>query len=118
MKRYPDKSVTSDKHTEKYIAKSSDIASRLLGGEMMIMAAADSTFFTLNPVATLIWQAADGHTPLSEIVAKRVCAEFEVGLETAQRDVEHFVESLSIHGILQVSDHPFPDSATSPTGAA
>ena len=37
----------------KYIAKSSAIASRLLGGEMMIMSAVDSTFFTLNPVATV-----------------------------------------------------------------
>ena len=47
----------------KYIAKSSAIASRLLGGEMMVMSAADSTFFTLNPVATTVWQAADGDYP-------------------------------------------------------
>ena len=104
--------------TDKYIAKSSAIASRLLGGEMMVMSAADSTFFTLNPVATAIWQAADGRTPLSEIVAHHVCTEFEVDPETARRDVEHFVEALSSHGILQVSDRPFPDSATSPTEAA
>jgi len=50
---------------EKYIARSSAIAARLIGGEMMIMSAVDSTFFTLNEVATLIWQAADGRTPLS-----------------------------------------------------
>ena len=49
--------------TAKYIAKSSAIASRLLGGEMMIMSAVDSTFFTLNPVATVVWQAADGRYP-------------------------------------------------------
>ncbi len=103
---------------EKYIARSSAIASRLLGGEMMIMSAADSTFFTLNPVATVIWQAADGRTPLSEIVAAQVCAEFDVDPETAQRDVERFVDQLSSHGILQVSDSPFPESAVSPTEAA
>ena len=40
--------------TAKYIAKSSAIASRLLGGEMMVMYSADSTFFTLNPVATVV----------------------------------------------------------------
>jgi len=50
----------------------------MLGGEMMIMSAVDSTFFTLNPVASVIWQAADGCTPLSEIVAQHVCPEFEV----------------------------------------
>ena len=59
----------SEKYVAKYIAKSSAIASRMLGGEMMIMSAVDSTFFTLNPVASVIWQAADGCTPLSEIVA-------------------------------------------------
>jgi coenzyme PQQ synthesis protein D (PqqD) len=104
--------------SDKYIAKSSAIASRLLGGEMMIMSAVDSTFFTLNPVATVIWQAADGRTPLSEIVACQVCTEFEVDPETARRDVERFVEELSGHGILLVSEHSIPDSATSPSEAA
>src|SRR5689334_10182751 len=114
--------------TEKYIAKSSAIASRLLGGEMMIMSAIDSTFFTLNPVATAIWQAADGHTPLADIVTHHVCTEFEVDFETALRDVEHFVQEFSRHGILLVSDqpindrptedHPIEDSAVSPTEAA
>jgi Coenzyme PQQ synthesis protein D (PqqD) len=102
----------------KYIAKSSAIASRLLGGEMMIMSSADSTFFTLNPVATVVWQAADGVTPLSDIVADHVCAEFEVDAETAHRDVERFVEELSQHGILLVSESPIADSATSPPEAA
>jgi hypothetical protein len=36
--------------TERYIARSTAIAARILGGEMMIMSAADSTFFTLNDV--------------------------------------------------------------------
>ena len=82
------------------------------------MSTVDSTFFTLNPVATVIWQAADGRTPLSEIVTEHVCAEFDVDPETAHRDVERFVEELSRHGILLVSDHPFPESAASPTEAA
>lgn len=47
-----------------YIARSSAIAARALAGEMMVMNSADSTFFTLNEVATAIFQAADGHTPL------------------------------------------------------
>jgi hypothetical protein len=104
--------------SDKYIAKSPAIASRLLGGEMMVMSAVDSTFFTLNPVATVIWQAADGHTPLSQIVADQVCTEFEVDPETARRDVERFVEELSGHGILVVSESPIPDAAASPTEAA
>jgi len=94
-----------------YIARSKKIAARNLDGEMMIMSAVDSTFFTLNPVATVIWQAADGKTPLSEIVAQRVCAEFEVEPSEARQDAEQFVAELSQHGILLVSDRPIdPDS--------
>jgi hypothetical protein len=93
-----------------YIARSSAIAARMLGGEMMIMSAADSTFFTLNEVATVIWQAADGCTPLSEIIEHRVCPEFEVEPEIARRDAEQFVSELSEHGILLVSDQPITET--------
>ncbi len=96
--------------SEKYIWRSTAIAARVLGGEMMVMSAVDSTFFTLNEVATVIWQAADGKTPLSTIVADRVCPTFEVEPEVANRDAEQFVEQLSQHGILKVSDHPFDDA--------
>ena len=98
----------SEKYVAKYISRSSAIASRMLGGEMMIMSTVDSTFFTLNPVASVIWQAADGRTPLSEIVTRHICHEFEVDFETAYRDVAQFVEELSGHGILLVSEVPFP----------
>jgi len=103
--------------SEKYIARSSQIAARMLGGEMMVMSAVDSTFFTLNEVATAIWQAADGRTPLTEIVARNVCDEFDVDLETARRDAQQFVDELSQHGILMVSDQPL-DISCGPVEAA
>ena len=98
---------------EKYIARSSAIAARMVGGEMMVMSAVDSTFFTLNDVATAIWRAADGHTPLSEIVAGKICEEFEVDQERALRGADRFVDELSQHGILLVSDQPLMDSFSS-----
>jgi len=98
---------------ETYIARSSAIAARLLAGEMMVMNAMDSTFFTLNEVATAIWQAADGHTPLREIVERQVCSEFDIAPDQAQNDAAEFVANLSQHGILLVSDHPI----SGPTGA-
>lgn len=94
-----------------YIARSSAIAARMLGGETMIMSAVDSTFFTLNEVATAIWQAADGRTPLSDIVTNKICEQFDVDCDTAARDAEHFVKELSQHGILLVSEHPLENPA-------
>ena len=38
--------------------------------------------------------------------------------ETAHRDAEGFVEELSSHGILLLSDRPLPESAADPTEAA
>jgi len=78
---------------------------------MMIMSAVDSTFFTLNEVATAIWQAADGNTPLSDIVSSRICAEFDVNPAEASRDAEQFVNELSEHGILLVSPEPIPSES-------
>src|SRR5215831_14572360 len=100
---------------ETYIARSSAIAARMLGGEMMIMSVKDSTFFTLNEVATVIWQAADGRTPLTQIVEQKVCPAFAVERDAAQQDAEQFVEALSQHGILLVSDHPINDLGTNNT---
>ena len=73
----------------------------------MVMNSADSTFFTLNEVATAIWKAADGRTPLSKIVRDHICELFDVDISQAQADAERFVADLASHGILLVSDRPF-----------
>jgi len=90
-----------------YVARSKKIAARMLGEEMMIMSAKDSTLFSLNRVASIIWNAADGATPLNEIVERVVCGDFDVAPEVAMEDAEAFVRELAGHGILLVSDQPF-----------
>ena len=89
-----------------YIARSPRIAARMLGEEMLVMSGQGSTLFTLNPTATVLWQAADGTTPLEEIVERRICTEFEVQPEEALRDAEALAEDLANHGILLVSEEP------------
>jgi hypothetical protein len=93
-----------------YIVRSSAIASRVLAGETMVMSVLDSTFFTLNEVASAIWQAADGVTPLEDIVARNVCPQFDVPKQKAFMDAQEFVRELSVHGILHVSDRPIPEA--------
>lgn len=103
---------------KQYIARSSEIAARMLGGEMIIMSARDSRVFTLNEVATVIWEAADGQTPLEEIVSSRVCAQFEVAPNEALADAESLVQELAAHGILLVSDQPIVRPGSSPQETA
>jgi len=89
-----------------YVARSPRIAARKLGEEMLVMSAQGSTLFTLNPTATILWQAADGATPLHEIVERRICTEFEVKPEEALRDAETLAEDLAKHGILLIAEEP------------
>jgi Coenzyme PQQ synthesis protein D (PqqD) len=92
--------------TPMYIARIKEVAARKLGEEMMIMSALDSTLFSLNDTASVIWQAADGRTPLDEIVKRSVCTEFDIAPEEALKDAEDLVKELAAHGILLVSDQP------------
>jgi coenzyme PQQ synthesis protein D (PqqD) len=99
-----------------YVARSSDVAARMLGDEMIIMSGRDSTVFTLDEVATVIWNAADGSKLLEEIVANDICGRFEVTPQVALEDAAILVQGLAIHGILSLSEQPIVRSVTRPKG--
>ena len=96
-----------------FVARNPRVAARSLDGEMMLMSARDSTLFTLNKTATIIWQSADGNTPLDEIVHSRICAEFEVEPTEALHDAETMARELASHDILQLSEEPIPHAGGS-----
>lgn len=90
----------------RYVARSKAIAARAIGEETMVMSATNSTLFTLDEVASVIWKAADGVTPLDEIVANKICTQYEITPEVALKDAEALAEDLAGHGILLLSDEP------------
>jgi hypothetical protein len=89
-----------------YIAHGSKLAARVLGTEVLIMSAPDSTIFSLNEVGSLIWEGADGKTPLRRIVEEKVLSVFEIDSATALADAEAFVTELAAAGVLRVSESP------------
>jgi hypothetical protein len=89
-----------------YLSRNPKVAARSLDGEMMIMSAKDSTLFTLNKTATTLWLAADGTTPLDEIVRQKICPEFDVEPSEAMADAEDLAHQLARHEILQLSESP------------
>lgn len=97
-----------------YVARSRNVAARQLGEEMIVMSALDSTLFSLNPVAALIWQAADGVTPLATIVRERICSAYEVDLSEALLDAQQLVSELVGHGILLIAEAPIPAEHVAP----
>ncbi len=88
-----------------YLTQNPQTAWRVYDGEAVIICPDDSMLSTLNPVGTLIWEAADGKTPVSAIVA-RISEEFDVEPEQAERDLTAFVEELCQRGLLMVSEPP------------
>jgi hypothetical protein len=97
--------------TSLYVARHPRVAARSLDGEMMVMSGSDSTLFTLNKTATILWQAADGATPLHQIVEQKICAEYDVEQDEALRDAETLARELARHGILQISEEPISTGA-------
>ncbi len=93
-------------NSKRYVVRSTAIAARMLGDEMMIMSASNSTLFTLNDVATVIWESADGSTTLEDIVSKKICERFDIGWEEALKDAEALVSGLAEHGLLLISNQP------------
>ena len=95
--------------TQRYVSRATNIAARMIDGEMMIMSGADSSLYSLNETASILWQAADGVTPLAQIVERHICADYAVDPATALRDAEELSEELARQGIFQISDAPIPD---------
>jgi hypothetical protein len=89
-----------------YVARESRLAARRVAGEMVILAADDSSLYVLNELGTLLWEAADGTTPLRDIVERVVCAEYDIDAATGLADAEEFLRELSGHGILRLSPEP------------
>ncbi|MGH2652183.1 MAG: PqqD family protein [Actinomycetota bacterium] len=90
---------------DRYPAKNQDMAWRVYDGQAVILCPEDSTLNTLNAVGTLIWEAADGQTPLRAMVA-RICAEFEVEPARAEKDANAFVDELYRRGLLRTPESP------------
>jgi hypothetical protein len=89
--------------SEVFVARAERLAARRVAGEMVILSADDSSLYVLNELGTILWEAADGCTPLRQIVERRICTEFEVDLATGLQDAEAFLDRLAAHGIVELS---------------
>jgi len=106
--------------TNLYIARGDRLAARALASETVILRPDDSGLYVLNEIGTVLWNAADGATPLATIVEQAICPQFDVDATTALRDATEFVQGLQDHHILRVSDQPMTSRGAVPAidGAA
>ncbi|MES2937495.1 MAG: PqqD family protein [Pseudomonadota bacterium] len=88
-----------------YVARSADVAARLIGGEMMIMSGRDASLFCLNETASVLWKAADGQADIDQIAAL-VCQQYDVAPDAAREDLLEVARELASHRLLVLSDTP------------
>jgi len=94
---------------DEYVVKNNEkTAYRIIDGEAVVVNLKDSTFHTLNPVATFIWEQADGRIKAGQIVGK-ICQEFEVDWHTAEKDCLEFLHELVSKGLVVLSQNPVED---------
>jgi hypothetical protein len=104
-------------NSKPYVNRSRMAAARVIGNETIVMSSTDSTLFTLDEVGTIVWEAADGLSPLEDIVREKICTQYDVAFDVALNDAEHFVQGLVDHGVLLVSDKPLRGPNNSPVEA-
>ena len=92
----------------KCFAKKGDWVTREIAGETIIVPVRSHTndldsIYTLNELATLIWQLLDGRTNVDQIVDD-VCREYDISPEQARRDTLDFLQSLEAADLMTPLD--------------
>jgi hypothetical protein len=75
---------------------------QVIEGEAVLVLPERGEVKVLNPVGARIWQLADGHRTLGDIVAV-ICAEYAVEPAQAQADVLDFAAELARKGVVRLS---------------
>jgi hypothetical protein len=82
-------------------------ATRVIGGEAVIMVIDRREIHRLNGVGTRVFELCDGRSSI-EAIARAIVDEFEVDQEHALSDVLRFVTELAEVGALVVADAELP----------
>ena len=82
-----------------YLTQNSKTAYRIINEEAVIVDPSTSKLYSLNPLATLIWEMTNQRTCVEEII-DRIVEEFEVEREVAERDCQEFVSDFTGKGLL------------------
>ena len=91
---------------DQYVVKNDEkTAYRIIHGEAVVVNLKESTFHTFNPVATFIWEKADGRIRAGQMIEK-ICQEFEVDWDTAEKDCLEFLGELISKGLVVLSQNP------------
>jgi hypothetical protein len=81
---------------------SDDAVFRALGEEAVVLNLASGTYYGLNAVGLRIWELVEQGASL-ETVRATIVGEFDVDADTAARDLQSLIETLSSKGLVVLS---------------
>jgi len=85
---------------DRRFARSSDVVSRVLDGEAVLLDLASGRYLGLNDVATRVWELLDGGEAWGAIRAA-LLAEFEVPAEVLERDLDRLFTEMQARGLIR-----------------
>jgi PqqD family protein of HPr-rel-A system len=96
------------------VIQASNIISRRIGDEIVLIKDDGKATHVLNKTAAAIWEMCDGEHNLDEI-ANRMCERFDVSFEEVRGDIEEIIDRLMQAGILSQSGEPPAETEESQT---
>lgn len=103
---YPVSSPGASSPADRVLRRAPNVAWRVIHGAAVLVAPHSPTIQTLNPVATRIWELADGHTV--PLIVDAIVNEFEVSRTEAEQDVMRFVSDLERSGLIEAASGVSP----------
>lgn len=82
-------------------AQSTRCVSTEVGAETVLLHLDEGMYFGLDPVGMVIWEAMAAEGTTLDGLTGAVCAAFDVGPETAERDIRDFLAKLEDHKLVE-----------------
>ena len=80
-----------------------DLVVKNIDNELLVLDKANDKIHQLNGTASIIWaRLVDGAT--QEVIAKEIAEEFDIALETAEKDVDRTIKQLRDLSLLQPAE--------------
>ena len=82
------------------VRRSPGTASRVVGGEAIVLTPLEGKILTLNPTGTRIWEMLEGDVRVAAVIGT-IQTEYAVPAATAAADVQDFLESMLERGMIE-----------------
>lgn len=92
-----------------FLVNNSEIAAKVFDGEVILINLSTSGYYSMDNVGGFIWEMIGKHYRFGEII-ESVVALYQVPNQKSGQDIEYFIMTLTMHGIISVTKSQVPGS--------